>query len=163
MPKFTLTPLFITLGLAIQVNHAIAESVMVTGGWEMHTTITMQDPKTGQEKIVNNSTSKQCLSPDYIAQNPYLNPDVEKAKMSKKQATCTIADAAQATNSATWKMSCKTLDGHEVKVSINNTVSAHQVESSAEQIVTKDGKSVFAKIKVSAKHIGACTDNMTKL
>lgn len=163
MPKFTLTPLFFVLGLSIQANHALAKSVMAAGGWEMHTTITMQDPKTGQEKIVNNSTTKQCLSPDYIAQNPYLNPDVEKAKMEKKQATCSISDATQTANSAAWKMSCTTLDGHQVNVSINNTISAHQVESSAEQIVTKDGKSVFAKIKVSAKHIGACTDGMTKL
>ncbi len=160
----TLTKLsIIFIAFTASSQSALANSVLEVGAWEMHTTITMQDPKTGKDRTVNDSKSKHCFSPEYVAQNPYLNPNIDKAKMEQKQSTCSITDATQITNSAAWKMSCKTLDGHSVNVTINNTVSARQVQSNAEQEVKKDGKSVFAKINVTAKHIGECTSNMPKL
>lgn len=164
MPNNLLTKLyliFITISTYPQL--ALANSLLETGAWEMHTTITMQDPKTGKDRTVNDSKSKHCFSPEYITQNPYLSPNIDKAKMEQKQAACSISDATQTTKSAAWKMSCKTLDGHVVNVTINNTVSARQVQSNAEQEVKKDGKSVFAKINVTAKHVGECTSNMPKL
>jgi hypothetical protein len=154
----------IFLGLVIYApQQTLARPVLAAGAWEMHTSISMQDPKTGKDKIVNNTLAKHCLSPEYIAQNPYLSPDFDKAKMEKKQATCSVKDASQTENSAAWKMSCSTLDGHMVNVSINNSVSARHVQSNAEQEVKKDGKSVFAKIQVIAKHIGECAEGIDKL
>lgn len=142
---------------------ALAASLLEAGAWEQQTTLSMQDPKTGKEKEVSHNTAKQCWTPDYIQQNPYLRPDLDLAKMAKKQADCTVSELLQSATEASWKMRCQTRDGHVVKVSIHNRVSARTIQSAAEQTVEKDGKSVFTKINLTAQHLGACTADMPKL
>jgi hypothetical protein len=85
-----LTSLFCLI-TALYFQTARAEA-MEAGAWEMQSKITMQDVKTGESKTMNESTSKFCLTPAFIAKDAYLTPGLDKAKMEQKKAKCSISD-----------------------------------------------------------------------
>ncbi len=145
------------------IQFAYAQAVMQPGAWEMKSKISAENPKTGETKIMNESASKFCLSPAFIAKDPYLTPGIDKAKMEQKKAKCSISDEKHLTDSASWKMSCTTLDGHIVDAFISNKVSAKHVVSEVEQQVERDGKIAKVKILVTSNFIGQCTKDMPEL
>ncbi|CAG7856678.1 hypothetical protein MCAMS1_01253 [biofilm metagenome] len=147
---------------ALYFQSASAEA-MEAGAWEMQSKITMQDMKTGESKTMNESTSKFCLTPAFIAKDAYLTPGLDKAKMEQKKAKCSISDELKSADSASWKMNCKTQDGHEVNALISNKVAAQQLTSNVEQEVSQGGKKVKMKIAMNGKFIGKCTKEMPEL
>ncbi|MBM4207091.1 MAG: DUF3617 family protein [Gammaproteobacteria bacterium] len=136
---------------------------MEAGAWQMDSKITMQDVKTGQSKTMNESTSKYCLTPAFIAKDAYLTPGLDKAKMEEKKAKCSISDEKKSPGAASWRMNCKTQDGHEVDALISNTASAQKMTSNVEQVVSQGGKTVKLNIAMNGKFIGKCSKEMPEL
>jgi Protein of unknown function (DUF3617) len=159
---FTLIIALFLLITALFMQSVRAES-MTAGAWEMQSKITMQDMKTGESKTMNESTSKFCLTQAFIAKDAYLTPGLDKAKMEQKKAKCTISDEKKSTGAASWKMNCKTQDGHEVNALISNTVSAQQMTSNVEQQVSQGDKTVKMNIAMNGKFIGKCSKEMPEL
>jgi hypothetical protein len=139
-----------------------AQSVMQPGGWQMKVKITAQNPTTGESKTINESTSKMCLSKEFLAKDPYLSPSVDKEKMEKKNARCSISDEKRADNSASWKMKCAMADGSSVDMLTKNVASAQKLTSDIQQTIRKGGETVFAKMAMDSSFIGECTNDMPK-
>lgn len=137
--------------------------VMEAGAWEMQSKMTLQDVETGQRKTVNESTTKYCLTPAFIAKDVYLTPGIDKAKMEQKNAKCSISDEQRSIDTASWKMSCLTQDGHQVDAFISNKVAAKTMSSNVEQEVSQGGKKAKVNIVINGKFIGKCTQEMLEL
>jgi hypothetical protein len=142
---------------------AVAQSVMQPGGWEMHATISAQDPATGETKTLSEATMKQCLSAAFLDKDPYLTPGIDKEKMIQRGATCSLADEKRAENSASWRMACRLADGTLIDMTINNSVSKETLQSEIRQVVDKGGKKVQMQIAMNSKFVGACTKDMPQL
>lgn len=137
---------------------------MESGGWQMRMDVTAENPGTHETKKVNESTTKMCLSEAYLAKDPYLTPGIDKAKMERKNARCSISNEKHAGNSASWTMVCTTADGSTVDMAINNKVDAHKVTSNIQQVIKK-GEVITALVKIvmDMSFIGQCTNDMPKL
>ena len=154
----------VVIGLVAGVCAPVgAQSVMQPGGWQMQIKVTAQNPTTGESKNMSESTSKMCLSKEFLANDPYLNPSIDKGKMEQKKAKCTISDEQRKGNTASWKMTCLTADGSTVVMSIKNTASLQKLVSDIQQVVKKEGETVLVKIVMNSSFIGECTNDMPRL
>ncbi len=140
-----------------------AQSVMQPGAWLMKIKVSAQNPATGESRTVNESTSKMCLSKEFLSKDPYLTPGVDKEKMERKNAKCTISDQKRTENSASWKMSCLTADRSTVDMSIKNTASPQKLTSDIQQAIKKGEETGFIRITVNSSFIGKCTNDMLNL
>ncbi|MCL2657082.1 MAG: DUF3617 domain-containing protein [Betaproteobacteria bacterium] len=141
---------------------ASAASVMEPGGWEIRTKITAQDLKKGETKTLNESTIKNCFSPEFLSKDPFLTPGIDQAKLAEKGATCSISDAKRQGNTASWSLDCAFPNGAKAKMSIKNTASKHEFVSDVTQQITKNGNTLPVHIVSTSKFIGACTADMKK-
>lgn len=142
---------------------SIASPLMQAGGWEMKLVLSARETATGPFKTVSENTSRVCLSKEFLAKDPYLTPGIDRDKMEKKGAKCSISDPKRTDTNASWKMSCTLPDGNSADMFINNTVSARSLRSSIDQVIQKDGQALQMKINLKASHIGVCTGDMMSL
>lgn len=142
---------------------ATASPLMQPGGWEMKLTLTARETATGPFKTVSENSSRICLSKEFLARDPYLTPGIDREKMEKKGAKCSIADPKRTERTASWKMSCSLPDGNSADMFINNTVSARSLSSQIDQVIQKDGQAMQMKINLKASHIGVCTADMMSM
>lgn len=159
---------FVSRFIAIAIGTVLcgsisAQSAMQPGAWQMKMKASAQNPTTGESKTVSESTSKMCLSKEFLSKDPYLTPGVDKEKMERKNAKCTISDEKRTENSASWKMSCLTAEGSTVDMSIKNTASPQKLTSDIQQLIKKGGETGFVKITVDSSFIGKCTNDMPSL
>jgi hypothetical protein len=137
-----------------------SQSIMEPGGWEMRVRITAQEPGTNLAKTLDESTMKQCLSAEFLKNDPYLSAGINKEKMLQKGATCSLSDQVRNGNSASWRMICNMADGTTVDMSIKNSASRHELSSDMRQLVTKGGRTVPVRMAMNAKFLGKCTPDM---
>ena len=157
----TIPFLVFSIGVCSSAN---AQSVMKSGGWQMQMNVTAENPSTHETKKVNESTTKMCLSKEYLAKDPYLTPGIDKAKMERKNAKCSISDEKHSGNTASWTMACIAADGSTVDMSINNKADAHKLTSNINQVIKKgEVTAALVKIVVDMSFIGQCTNDMPKL
>lgn len=154
---------YISIASCLTILPSAWAGTMQAGAWEMQSKITAHNEATGENKNMNDSTAKFCLSPAFIAKDTYLTPAIDKTKMEEKKAKCSISDEKKSTDSASWKMSCKTQDGQVVDAFIDNKVSPGLLTSHVEQVVAQGGKKVKLNIVVNGKFIGKCSKDMPVL
>jgi hypothetical protein len=145
------------LALAAPVS---AESVMQPGGWEIRVSVTAQTPATGENKKLNETTTKFCLSKTFLDKDPYLKPGLDKDKMEKKNAKCSISDEKVSNKEASWKMVCQMADGSTVDSTITNTASAIELKSVIQQLLKRGTETMTIQITMDGKRIGECTKDM---
>lgn len=148
---------------AVLCGPAGAQSVMQPGGWQMTMKVSATDPATGASKAANESTSRVCLTKEYLSKDPYLTPGVDKEKMEQKHAKCTISDAKRTASSASWKMACTMVDGSSVDMTIRNTASPRRLTSEIQQVIRKGGNSGVIQIVMDSTFLGQCTSEMLAL
>jgi hypothetical protein len=153
---------FLALGLLI-CGSAAAQSIMQPGGWEMKVRITAENPMTGESKKANESTSRMCLTKEYLSRDPYLTPKVDKEQMEQKSAQCSISDEKRTANAASWRMQCTMVDGSSVDMTISNSASARKLDSDIRQIIKRGSNSGVVNIKLTSTRIGKCTKEMLEL
>jgi hypothetical protein len=153
---------FLALGLLI-CGSAAAQSIMQPGGWEMKVRITAENPMTGESKKANESTSRMCLTKEYLSRDPYLTPKVDKEQMEQKSAQCSISDEKRTANAASWRMQCTMVDGSSVDMTISNSASARKLTSDIRQVIKRGTNSGVVNIKLTSTRIGKCTKEMLEL
>ena len=153
---------FLALGLLI-CGSAGAQSIMQPGGWEMKVRITAENPMTGESKKANESTSRMCLTKEYLSRDPYLTPKVDKEQMEQKSAQCSISDEKRTANAASWRMQCTMVDGSSVDMTISNSASARKLTSDIRQVIKRGTNSGVVNIKLTSTRIGKCTKEMLEL
>lgn len=163
MTSPTLRQRLLLATLAALPAGAIASPLMQAGGWEMKLVITARDTATGPYKQMSENTTRVCLSKEFLAKDPYLTPGIDRDKMEKKGAKCSISDPKRTDSTASWKMSCSLPDGNSADMFINNTVSAKTLRSNIDQVIQKDGQALQMKIGLKANHVGACTADMMSM
>ena len=142
---------------------AMADAPVQPGGWEMKAVITARENPSSPPKTLTESTTRVCLTKDFLAKDPYLTPGIDQDKMEKKGAKCSISDPRRAANSASWKMNCVMADGNSMDMQISNTVAPRKMKSEVQQTVHKGGQDLEMKIIINSTHIGECTKDMMTL
>ena len=142
---------------------AMADAPVQPDGWEMKAVITARENPSSPPKTLTESTTRVCLTKDFLAKDPYLTPGIDQDKMEKKGAKCSISDPRRAANSASWKMNCVMADGNSVDMQISNTVAPRKMKSEVQQTVRKGGQDLEMKIIINSTHIGECTKDMMTL
>ena len=141
---------------------ALAQKAMTPGGWEMITSITRELPGAAPEPM-GRHTLKQCLTPEFLAAEPYLNPNLDKERMAARQAQCTSSDYQREGASASWVMACELADGSTLKARLRNSASADRITLQMVQDVERPGGSK-GRVTISGegRYIGDCTEEMSK-
>lgn len=164
MHFFKLVSKFIVVVIGFVVcGPASAQSVMQPGGWKLAMKLSAQNPETGKFNTINESASTMCLSKEFLANDPYLTPGVDKKKMEQKKAKCTISDEKRSETAASWRMVCQTADGNTVDMKIKNSASRDKLTSDIEQAVKKEGQTGLIRIGVNGSFVGECTKEMPRL
>ncbi len=163
MTSPTLRQRLLLATLAALPAGAIASPLMQAGGWEMKLAISARETAASPYKPMSENTTRVCLSKEFLAKDPYLTPGIDRDKMEKKGAKCTISDTKRTDSTASWKMSCTLPDGNSADMFINNTVSAKTLRSNIDQVIQKDGQALQMKIGLKANHVGACTADMMSM
>lgn len=142
---------------------SVASSTMQPGAWEMKLVLTARETAASPYKTLNENTTRICLSKEFLAKAPYLTPGIDRDKMEKKGAKCSIADPKRTDTAASWKMNCTLPDGNSADMLINNTVSAKTLRSNIDQVIQKNGQVLQMKITLNGRHVGACTADMVSM
>lgn len=142
---------------------AVATPVIQPGGWKVRTVVSARETPASPPRTVSESTTQLCLTPAFLARDPYLTPGLDRDKMEKQGARCNISDATRGEASAAWKMNCTMADGNVVEMQINNTVTPRHVHSEVSQLVRKGSQDVQIHITMDSVYGGPCTKDMLQL
>ena len=135
---------------------------MEPGAWTAHVTTAMRDPQTGEAKKGPDGTMDICLTPEFLAKDPYLTPLLDEEKMARKQAKCTTSDHKRVGNSASWKVACTMSDGSKVDMLVDNVAARHKATSKVESTVVKDGRTFLTIVTTDMSFAGKCTKDMPR-
>ena len=141
---------------------ALAQTVMKPGGWEVATSISRELPGQPAEAL-GRHTMKICLTPEFLAADPYLSPNLDDQRMAARQAKCTSSDYQREGASASWVMACELADGSTLKARLRNSASADRITLQMVQDVERPGGSK-GRVTISGegRYIGDCTEEMSK-
>jgi hypothetical protein len=155
--------IILSIALGLNIGPALAEGIMIPGGWETTMTNIAENPITGEKKNIGKSKTSSCLSKKFLASDPYLKATINKERLKSTGAECSVEDYERKGEEAHWTMKCITNDGRSLTTKFIVTLSAKQALVTMNQVVKKDDQLIH--INSSAKHtyIGECTDDMPRL
>lgn len=141
---------------------AWAQKVMTPGGWEMVTSITRELEGQPTEQM-GRHTIKMCLTPEFLASDPYFNPNLDDQRMAAQQIQCTSDKLVREGDSASWTMACEMKDGTRLNARLRNSATAETVTLHTVQDIERPGG---GKGRVTmageGRYIGECSDDMRK-
>lgn len=149
-----------TLLLACASTVALAEATMTAGAWEFKMKVTAQEAKSGAKKNVSETGSTICLSPEFVAKEPFISPALDQAKMEGKGAKCSTSDYQRKDPNASWKMACDLADGGHVDMQVKSMVSPKKMTMDFLQHVVHEGEPGTVKVLTTATFVGECTSEM---
>jgi Protein of unknown function (DUF3617) len=136
-------------------------SSMQAGAWELQTTVTALNVKTGESKAFGDTSTKVCFTQSFLDKEPFLTPGIDKEKMEKKNAKCTISEEKRSANASSWKMSCSMQDGSIVLSNISNRISKNRLQSTVQTATATTSSDVpVVFIKTAGSFVGACAPTM---
>lgn len=158
--------LLAALGASAAASSALAQAIMTPGGWEMRTTLTRELANKPVENM-GSHTVKLCLTREFLAAEPYFQPNLSAASMQARQAQCTATEPERARQpdgeSARWTMACTVADGSKLTARIANTASAERLQLKMVQDVERPGGGKGrVTMEGDARYVGACTDDMSR-
>ncbi len=158
------TPRTVLLPLALwaAASAAPAQAVMKPGAWQMDTQITVRDGD-GPPVYQGHHTVTMCMTAERLAQEPYLNAQVDQDKAAARGATCSTSDFQRQGDSASWVMVCDLKDGSHLRARISNRASAETLETEMVQDMRRGDGRATATLRVHGRHAGECTPAMAKL
>lgn len=136
-------------------------TTMQAGGWEVRTTVTATDAKTTETTtMLDGMLMKFCYTQAFVDKHPYLTPNVDKEKMEKKNAQCSISNEKRTNNAASWHMNCTLQDKSHAFSIISNTVSATSFQMNMLTAISRQDNPPAVTMKLAGTFIGACTPDM---
>lgn len=147
---------------AMLTGAADARSVMQAGGWKNLMKVYAKSNETGEYVMIKELTSTVCLSPEFLANDPYLTPAVDQRKAKQKRAKCTISGIDRKAESSSWNITCTTVDNSLIETSVKNVVSPTSMTSESISSIRKKGDVSFVKTVTEGLFIGACTGDMMR-
>ncbi|MBS0356061.1 MAG: DUF3617 family protein [Proteobacteria bacterium] len=153
----------VVLPLVLTGVPVLAGPTIQPGGWKVKTVVTARETPASPVRTVSEMNTQLCLTPAFLARDPYLTPGIDQDKMEKQGAHCRISDATRSEAQAGWKMSCTMADGNSVEMQIHNTVAPRHLRSEVQQLVHKGGQDVQIRITMDSVYEGACTKDMLQL
>ena len=152
----------ICLAALTAATPALAQTVMKPGGWEMTTGITRELPGQPAESL-GRHTLKICLTPEFLAADPYLRPNLDDQRMAARQAKCTASGYQREGDSAQWAMECTVADGSTLRAQISNHAELDRLTTRMVQDVERPGGSKGrVTMAGEGRYVGDCTEDMTK-
>lgn len=151
---------FAVLLLAFASTGALAAATMTSGAWEFKMTVTASDAKAGAKKNVSQTSSKICLSPEFVGKEPFITPALDQEKMERMGAKCSTSDFQRKDPNASWKMACDLADGGHVDMQVKSMVSPKKMTMDFLQQVMHEGEPGTVKVATTATFIGECTSEM---
>ncbi|MBS0348742.1 MAG: DUF3617 family protein [Proteobacteria bacterium] len=153
----------VLLPLVLSGLPVLASPTIQPGGWKVKTVVTARETPASPPRTVSEMSTQVCFTPAFLARDPYLTPGIDRDKMEKQGARCSISDATRGEASASWKMNCTMADGNSVEMQINNTVAPRRLRSEIQQLVHKGGQDVQIRLTMDSVYAGACTKDMLQL
>ena len=147
---------------AATTTPTFAQKVMTPGGWEMATSITRELEGQPTEQM-GRHTIKMCLTPEFLASDPYFNPNLDDQRMAAQQIQCTSDKLVREGDSASWTMACTMKDGTSLTAHVRNSATAETVRlNTVQDIERPGGNKGRVTMGGEGRHIGECTEEMSK-
>jgi hypothetical protein len=147
---------------AATAGEAMAQTVMQPGAWQMETSVSATNPATGETVKVGDTKMTLCLTPEFLAKQPYFNATLDEQAMKQKGAQCTTSGYARDGNTASWKMACALSDGKTVDMTVKTAAGAKSLKSELRQIVTQGNQATPVNITIAGTFAGECTPDMPR-
>lgn len=153
-----------TAGFAVLIASMAsqAQTSMQPGGWEMVGSITRELPGKPAESL-GTQTTRLCLTPEFIAREPYLTPAQDEAKAAARGATCANSEYQRDGNAAQWVLTCALQDGSRLRAHIRNVATDTTLTQRMVQDVERpDGSKGRVTLTSQGRRSGDCTDDMPR-
>lgn len=139
-----------------------AQTVMQPGAWQMHVSVSVRNPQTGETLKPQETKTVVCFTPEFLAKQPYFTPALDEQRMTSRGAKCSTSDFARNGNAASWKLSCTTAEGRRVDMTISNTAEARKLTSEMRQLVSDGGQATPVDMVMTGTFVGECTGDMIR-
>lgn len=151
-------------GLVVSValcfgSSAIAQSPLNEGGWLLRTTTSQVAPNQSVDSLVSDRTDQVCMTREFLATNPYLNPYKNPAGRSIPD--CSVADHVSSAQTASWNMTCRAGRGRSSRAIIWVSASSESMTSVTVLDVMQDEQhGSTMRVRVHGTFLGKCTPDM---
>ena len=150
--------LLVCLLLLTAIAPARAEA-LTPGAWRLVTRIVALDPDGGPDRVLTQSRTTNCMSPEFVASNPYQ--DAEKDNRDIGGHACQTRNYSRSGDTATWEMSCTTAGIGRSEGWVSATVTAHDLETEMRLTAyLNDGRVQILRYKTDGQYVGVCTSGM---
>ena len=155
--------LLLLLSLLISsADTASAQSPLKPGAWELVTRVTSLPPNGAAEKIVHEERSERCVTPQFIATDPYMNPEKDNHKVGGGE--CQTSNYTRMETSANWLMICTVPNVGRVESAIRATVRERDFRNEMTNAISRvDGSNQTVRLVTVGRYIGECQSQMKPL
>ena len=147
-------------GLLLLPSLSSAGSVMKPGGWKMRMKVDVKDEKGCAFKTINESRMRTCLTLEYLDNDPYLTPGLDKQKAEKAHANCSISDEKKGATSSSWTMTCELENGVKATTLFENSATPTKFISNMRQFAGEKNGLVEMRTSIISTFVGKCTNGM---
>lgn len=125
--------------LMVSICHAQA-GVMRAGTWSIETHfVSAEGPGSRKAAGVNPLVSKVCMTPAFVDQDNYSNPDFSMGRSRRLGFDCQLTTRAGGRTSASWSYACSRFDGFAIQGEIEAQIGEHTLTQRGMETTTKDG------------------------
>lgn len=140
---------------------AQSPSPLQPGGWAFHTKIVNILPDGKTEKEVTDSRSDRCLTPEFVASDPYLL--AERDNKTVDDLTCVAGNYARSGHSAQWSFTCTSANGFTIRSTVRNSLTATTIHNELESRVRRQDGVEFTQLSsTDAVYKGPCGAGMVQ-
>jgi hypothetical protein len=141
---------------------ARAQSPLKPGAWELVTRVTSLPSNGAAENVMHEERSERCITPQFIATDPYMNPEKDNHKVGDGE--CRTSNYVRMETSATWLMICKVPNVGRVESAIRATVREREFQNEMTNAISRvDGSSQTVRLLTVGRYIGECRSQMKPL
>jgi len=140
-----------------------AAPTMEAGAWQLRVTVYVTDEASGAEQLVNETLSRFCFSPAFVAREPYLKPRIDRDKMAQRGMKCEMTEPKREADTVNWTMRCEFADGRLADSAMKNSVQARSFTTEVLSTVTQASAASRSRILTEGRHTGECQADMKPL
>jgi len=158
----SMKPLVIVASLVCIPAHAQAQSPLAAGAWKLVTRVTSLSTKGVGEIPLHEETSDRCMTSEFIATDPYVNP--EKNNRQVGDGECRASNFERTGGTATWLMTCKVPGTGWTESAIRATVAEREFRNEMTTTISRiDAPNQTIRLVTTGHHVGECHPEMKRL
>jgi hypothetical protein len=157
-----MTRLWAVALLACCSAHAQTQSPLTPGAWTLSTRVTALSAKGSIETPLREEVGEWCMTSEFIATNPYVNPERDNRQTGNGE--CRTSKFDRAAGTVTWSMTCKMPGIGWTESAVRATVAEREFRNEMTTTVSRiDAPDQTLRLVTAGHYLGECRPDMRRL